>query len=323
MLNRRDFLAAAAGGAGLVATGAWAAQAAVPLLPYGLFDAHAHLVSSDDVRYPHAIGSGVGAALAGVQSPEVEQLLAWMDDTHVAAGVAVQHSGTYGYNNNYVLDSTDRFRSRLMPLVMLDATDPGSPELLQQYVRERGLAGLRLSGAQGGDGTLPWLSSPAALACWAVAQEHGLAVEVMTSPPGRMAQALTDCQRLAAQFPDVRLVIDHLGWPEVRGAPDFGIDAPLRALASARNVFFKFTSVNIGQLTNAKLAPADLLRRAVDAFGADRILWGSDIGNSPGSYAELVRGAIAATAQLNADEQRKVLRDTGMRVFVRGGMRRG
>jgi predicted TIM-barrel fold metal-dependent hydrolase len=323
MLNRREWLMGAAGAAGLVSTGALAAQASVPLLPYGLFDTHAHLISGDEVRYPRAVAeAGTPATGALVQMPEVEKLLGWMDESHVAGGVAVQRRGTYGYNNNYVLDSTDRFRSRLMPVVMLDAADPATPELLQQYVRERGLAGLRLTGAPGDDGALPWLGSPAALRSWTVAQEYGLAMVVMTSPPGRVPQALSECQRLASQFPGVRLVLDHLAWPDLRGAPDFGVDATLRALAPVRNIHFKFTSVNIEQLTGAKLAPADTLRRVVDAFGADRVMWGSDIGNSAGTYGEFVRGAIAATAQLNAEEQRKVLRDTGMRVFVRGGLRR-
>ena len=323
MVNRRDFVLGATG-VGVLAASARGAESTPATLPYGLFDTHAHLISTDEVRYPRA-GADTGGTPppgVGVAVPEAEKLLAWMDDAHVAGAVAVQRRGTYAFNNNYILDSSDLFRSRLMPVVVLDATDAGTPELLRQYVRERGLAGLRLTGTLGEGGTLPWLSSAAALRSWAVAEEHGLAVVIMTSPPGRMPQALSEYQRLAQQFPNVRLVLDHLAWPEVHGAPLYGIDVALRALAPLRNVHFKFTSINIGQLTAAKLVPAELLRRVVDVFGAERVMWGSDVGNSVGTYAEFVRNALAATAQLDAAEQRQVLRDTGMRVFVRGGLRR-
>ncbi len=64
------------------------------------------------------------------------------------------------------------------------------------------------------------------------------------------------------------------------------------------------------------VAPEAVLRRAVDFFGAGKVMWGSDIGTSSGSYKEMVERAIASTVLLDADERRKVLHDTGRRVFV-------
>ena len=60
-------------------------------------------------------------------------------------------------------------------------------------------------------------------------------------------------------------------------------------------------------------------RRAVDLFGADRVMWGSDIGTSSGTYKDMVQRMIAASDLLTPEEQRKVWHDTGRRVFAKGG----
>ncbi|MBX6319967.1 amidohydrolase family protein, partial [Pigmentiphaga sp.] len=65
-----------------------------------------------------------------------------------------------------------------------------------------------------------------------------------------------------------------------------------------------------------------VLRRAVDMFGADHIMWGSDIGTSSGTYKEMVQRMIDASVLLTEEEKRAVWHDTGKRVFVKGGTRR-
>ena len=45
-------------------------------------------------------------------------------------------------------------------------------------------------------------------------------------------------------------------------------------------------------------------------------MWGSDIGTSSGTYAEMVERGLAAATLLDEGERRKVLHDTGRRVFA-------
>lgn len=324
MLTRRQFLGTAAAGAAAASLAGRAAELPAPRLSFPLFDTHAHLISPDLLRYPRATANTGGEAqpAAGVLLPEAEKLLAWMDENNVSGGVAVQNRGAYGFSNYYTLDSADRFRSRLMPVVALDAADDATPELMRQYIRERGLAGLRLTGGQAEDGSIPWLDTALSRRSWAIAEQYSLTVVIMTTPPGSTPKVLAACAQLASDYPNVRLVLDHLGWPDAAGSPDYGIGAEHRALAPLANIHLKFSSLNLRQLSAATVPASEVLRHLVDTFGADRVMWGSDAGNSVGSYAGFVRDAIAATALLTADEQRKVLRETGMRVFVRGGTRR-
>jgi hypothetical protein len=47
-------------------------------------------------------------------------------------------------------------------------------------------------------------------------------------------------------------------------------------------------------------------------------MWGSDFGNTPGTYHELVQRAIGSAGLLSASERRAVFRDTARAVFFRG-----
>ena len=46
-------------------------------------------------------------------------------------------------------------------------------------------------------------------------------------------------------------------------------------------------------------------------------MWGSDIGTSSGTYKDMIVRALTSAQYLNAEEKRKVLHDTGRRVFAK------
>lgn len=298
-------------------------------LPFPLFDAHAHLRSEDRTRYPRvatppAAGGAPAPPNGGAQgeTPEVDRVLHWMAENGVAGGAAVQHRATYGFDNSYILDSTDRHPDRLVPVTVLNAEDAATPELVRSLVKQHGLAGVRLTGMRAADGTFPWLDSNQALKTWEVINELGLVMDLMTVPPGNSPLAIAELLRLAPRFPQARLVLDHVAWPDTQGAPDFGIDPPHRELAAHTNIYYKFSTINIDLLAAAQVPAADMLRHVVDIYGADHVLWGSDIGNSAGTYAEMVHKMVASAARLTSGEQQQVLRDTGKAVYVRGGTSR-
>ncbi|MFT3907300.1 MAG: amidohydrolase family protein [Steroidobacteraceae bacterium] len=119
------------------------------------------------------------------------------------------------------------------------AEDPATPAQIRACVRDHGLAGVRISGPQATDGSFPWLSSQAALATWAAANELGLVLDIMTTPPGENPAAIAEFSKLARQFPKVRVVLDHIGW--------------------LKNIYCKFSTINIDQLAEAKVSAPDVL----------------------------------------------------------------
>lgn len=328
MITRREFLISSAVALSLSArpdVGAAVAGAALPL-----FDAHCHLKSADLQRYPRIASpgapsygsSGASAVLPSAragETPEVEQVIRWMDANQVEAAAAVQHRGTYGFDNHYILDCADRFPARFAPVVVLDAQDAATPAAVHDLVKTHGLAGVRLTGMATDDGQFPWLSSAAALNTWAAANDAGLAVDLMTTPPGRSPPAIAEFKRLAQRYPRVRLVLDHVAWPNPEGPSDYGLDALQRSLTEHGNIYYKFSTINLDFLRAAQVDAADMLQHVVQIYGADHVLWGSDIGNSAGTYAEMVNRMLAACSRLSDTQRRQVLHDTGRAVFVRGG----
>jgi predicted TIM-barrel fold metal-dependent hydrolase len=303
-----------------------------------LFDSHAHLVADDQVRYPRnpmqraadapyrhpgVIGKPGGHHGPNPvnEVPDALRMLQWMKDENVDGMVAVQKRMIYRYDNSYILDSSDAYPDRFSAVVMLDAQDENTPALVRQMVRANGLAGVRLFGGRTPDGGMPWLNSPAALKTWDVVQEFGLVMDLEVLSQGGGGPSIPAIIALARQYPAIRIVLDHLLEPEMEEGEHFGLDGRYQTLSSEANIFFKFTSINLDICREENIPAQKVLRRAVDLFGADRLMWGSDIGTSSGTYKEMVQRFLDSATLLNASEKSAVFHDTGRRVFVKGGIR--
>jgi L-fuconolactonase len=303
-----------------------------------LFDSHAHLVADDQVAYPRnpmqraadapyrppgVIGRPGGHHGPNPinEVPDAVRMLRWMAQEHVDGIVAVQKRMIYRYDNSYILDSSDKYRDLFSAVVILDAEDGATPGLVRTWIRKHGLAGVRLFGGRKPDGSMPWLNSPMALKTWDVAQQAGLVMDLEVLSQGGGGPSIPSILELARDYPDVRIVLDHLLEPEMEEGEHFGLDERYEKLAGKKNIFFKFTSINLDICREAGIPADKVLRRAVDMFGADHLMWGSDIGTSSGTYKDMVQRMLDACVLLTPQERRAVLHDTGKRVFVKGGQK--
>lgn len=241
-----------------------------------------------------------------------------MKEANVVKSVAVQKRMIYRYDNSLILDACDEHPDVLIPLVILDAEDTATPELLRKWKDAHGLCGVRLFGYRQEDGLTPWLNSFQAHHTWRTAQELGLVVdlEIICREGGHVA--IPAVLELARAYPQIPIVLDHMLEPHVIDR-DFGLGAGYAELARVNSIFFKFTSINLDILRESKVDSAEFLRRAVDFYGADRIMWGSDIGTSSGTYMDMVQRALEACRFLTARETDAVLHLTGSRVFIQDG----
>jgi len=206
--------------------------------------------------------------------------------------------------------------------VILDGEDPATPDTVRRWVDDHGLAGLRLFGGRKPDGSMPWLNSPQALKSWEVINATGLVMNLEVLAHGGGGPSIPALLALSDRYPDARIVLDHLLEPEAQEhAADFGLDERYEKLAGRPNLYFKFTSINLDICQAAGQDASKLLRFAVDMYGADRIMWGSDIGTSSGTYKDMVQRMLDASVLLNPQEQRAVWHDTGRRVFIKGGVK--
>ena len=130
------------------------------------------------------------------------------------------------------------------------------------------------------------------------------------------AQCLLALHDMCSRFPNTTVVVDHFSNLAGRKeAPDYGVDGLLDDLVCFPHVFQKFTMINIGKLADQGLSCAPVVKRMVQSYGADRVMWGSDVAQSKGSYAELVRRGLEGTSWLTESEQHQVVYQTARSVY--------
>ncbi|WP_322106555.1 amidohydrolase family protein [Paraburkholderia sp. J41] len=299
-----------------------------------IYDAHAHLVSDDLERYPRTkpflegdaeasfFGPGTVGKPGGMHGPNphnvkptAEQMHGWLAEENVVGMAAVQKGMVYGTDNSYIVDAADIYPDKMRAVIIVDPQAPETPQMIRDYAA-RGIVGIRFFGVGVKDRS-QWLSSPSALEAWTLANDLGLLVDIEAPAHGSYA-LIPVVEQMADRFPGLRIVLDHLFLPDIR-AEEFGIDARFDGFKKRDNITYKFTSLNMDLIRENGYRPELVLRRAVDFYGADKIMWGSDIGTSSGTYAEMIERAKESTRLLTDEERRKVLHDSGRRVFVELG----
>ena len=199
----------------------------------------------------------------------VELLLHQMELNAVAQTVLVQSTATL--DNSYVLESRRRFPNRLAVVCRVDVDDPHAADTLAG-LRAAGAETLRIRNFHRSPGRDP-------LAIWRAAADLEMSVSV-----GGPAAGFADPQfaRLVADLPNLAIIMEHLAGMGIHaiGAPEMPPLATFRqalALARCPNAHLKIHGM--GEISDPPFPYHDtppLVKMAYDAFGPDRILWGSD-----------------------------------------------
>jgi L-fuconolactonase len=276
-----------------------------------LFDSHAHINTTDVARYPVAPVDGHLPVTALSDAFPVEALIAAMDATGVAKALMVQRSHVYGYDNSYILESAARFPDRLKTLCMID----GRVEIAAAQARDclkRGSVGIRFMEPEK-DGGLNWLASDHARDAWQVAVEAGRSIRVHLFRWNRAEGLAVIAERLRA-MPETVLVLDHLSNLDP-ALGDHGVDDSLRSLADHPTINLMLSMINLKRWAADGVEAAQVIERVVALFGGDRVMWGSDVGNTPGGYGDMITRAQAACAGLPASDQQKIFHDAAARIY--------
>lgn len=286
-----------------------------------LFDTHAHFFTDDTKRFPIDVtgareGEAEVRARIARDPATAERLLALWDQCGVTGGAAVQYNTIYKTDNSYTLSVADIHHNRVAAVLILRADFPETPEKLRALATRHNVCGLRLFGYPDADGAYPWLDSPDALATWDVASSLGLTMVVMYAPGKPSTAALRRIIALARRFPHTVIALDHCGWPGVEHGVAGTIGPEHRELVDIPNIVFKFTQINLNRFRETGIDAAQFIRLIVDTYGAGRVMWGSDYGNTKDAYPDMVAQAIAATGLLSDAERARVLHDNGARLFA-------
>lgn len=252
----------------------------------------------------HVWGSGLpnNAAHIPVTSFGYDTALSMMHEAAVDAAVIHPPSWDPGATE-LALRAVERHPDRFAIMGDLDLDDPGSKDRLVTWRDQPGVLGLRylFLDDQAGrltDGSLDWL--------WAGAEQNGIPIAMLAT--GSEAAIA----RIAERYPDLRLTIDHLGG---RGGNTTLKDAEammhipdLLALAQYPNIAVKATGLP-GYSAEPYPYPIMLgnLRQVTDAFGPERVFWGTDITKMKCTWTECITMFTEHTPWLDDNARRLIM----------------
>jgi predicted TIM-barrel fold metal-dependent hydrolase len=186
--------------------------------------------------------------------------------------------GVNAYSLSLAQEDPQRFT--VMGLLESGVADPG--ERLRTWQKQPGMRGIRFL-FNTNDRIAPLLDGRLAQV-WPVAEQTGLVVALLI--PGAL-QVVDD---IARRHPGLRIIVDHLGVPRGESGPAAFDHLPsLLALAAHPNVYVKAAAVGDYALDPYPFRSLDVpLHRIFDAFGPQRIMWGSDLSRLHHPYRQCV-----------------------------------
>jgi L-fucono-1,5-lactonase len=272
----------------------FAARPAPFLVPV---DTHQHFWNPR--RIPQAWMTGDHAAIARVFEPsDLEPLLV---ECGVESTVLVQ-SAASDEDTDYLFEIAGAvdWVGAIVGWCRLD--DPGAARRRLDELQDRPkLRGIRHLIHQEPDPH--WILRPTVAAGLALLEERGLLLELPAVYPNHLG----DVPTLAARYPGLTIVVDHLGKPPLGTGEMSRWEELLRASAAWPNVHGKISGLNTA--TAAESWTADDLQPAVDvavdAFGPARLVCGSDwpVALLNGTYERVWRETVVAVDRASDDSE--------------------
>jgi len=264
-LSRRRFLSAA-GGLAVAGSSTVAVAAGKPLLD--VIDCHTHFY--DPTRPEGIPWPRKGSSLYRIVLPRHLRAL-----THArkVTGTVIVEASSRLEDNQWLLDIAKDDPFVLGVVGHLNPSEPRYAEHVKRFARNKLFRGIRV-----GESLVAGRLKSNSLDVFKVLQDHDLELDVNGGPVTPLVVS-----RLAARMPGLRLLQNHIGNVAItKAAPPKEWVSNIRAAARHKNVFCKVSAMVEGASRGGGKAPTDVafykpyLDVVWDAFGDDRVIYGSD-----------------------------------------------
>jgi L-fuconolactonase len=240
-----------------------------------------------------------------------EQLKPQMDEVGVHQTVLVQTHSSLENNDEFlsIADVNDWVGA---VVGWVDLIDPEVGRTLEALAAHPKFKGVRHQWEDEEDPA--WIMRSDVLRGLREVADCGLRYDLLAKPPNWPYLA-----QVAEAVPDLPLVIDHIAKPSIK---THQFDDWAEAMSRASEVPHMMCKVS-GMVTEADWhdwQPSDLkpyVVRAIEIFGADRVMWGSDwpVCVLAGSYAQVFDALKYSIAELDEHVQAKVLGENARRFY--------
>ena len=272
-----------------------------------IVDTHAHIYDENETKYPKKENP--------LRPPKGTGGLAHLRREMVANGVAmtvlVQTGSAYGWDNRLSGDVAIANANDMVGVCTLDPADGESVGEYERLVQEKNVKGLRIEPTKTDKPTYDHAGSDR---LWQKVREvKGVVCAHI------QAQFLGELAQLLKRFPDVPVVLDHAAYPKASGGVDSDVVKGVVELAEFENLNVKLTFAVTGSDESYPFGDMHgIVRCIVDAFGADRCMWGSDFPcelwlkkSTYAQHLDLFRQEI----DMSEREREAILGGTAMRVW--------
>jgi L-fuconolactonase len=244
-----------------------------------------------------------------------ELQLADMDANGVDKTVLVQTSFST-WDNEYVAASAIKHPERFVSMGLVDPMDDRNVAQAIYWMDERNMQGFRFHPQYYSEVDI--LKRPENDAMFkAIEQREGI-VQIHNRP-----EHAHQLDYVAAKYPGITWLIDHMMYPEPNMVPDWEAYKPVLALAKHDNLLMKISDIHNRSESDEQpfTDMHDVIKMSIDAFGIDRVMWGTGY---PG-YHRVENGWLSLEDELKlvregfdwltAEERDKYLGENAMRVW--------
>ena len=275
-----------------------------------IVDIHPHIVSPDTKKYPLDPLGGTQSTWSSERPTTYDDLLRAMDEAGVHKAAIVHSSTAYGFDNSYVADAVAAVPKRFTGVYSIDVIAPDAVKKFDYWL-QNGCTGMRLFTT---GSTLPdqatFFTDPKSYPFW----EHAAAKNIPVCMQMKQ-EGIPLLRQIMDKFPKVTMIIDHLAKTPFADGPPYAQAAEFLALAKYKQVYLKITPNNVKPMSWGKGDPKTFFGKFVDTFGAERIGWGSNFPNSPGTMKEILTTAQEAFSFAKASDQDWIFGKTALQLY--------
>lgn len=275
----------------------------------GWIDAHSHIWTRDIAKYPLQEGK----TLKDLDPPSftTEELIQTASQEGVSRVVLIAHNIFYRYDNSYMIDAAKQHPGKFRIVGMVDESQPDTDRAMRVLLKQQ-VTGFRITPRVRGREV--WLKSDGMATMWKTAAQTRQAMCCLIDP-----EDLPDIGAMCRKHPDTPVVIDHFARIGADGMIREKDLKQLSDLARHKQVSVKISAFYaLGKKQPPYLDLVPMIRRLVEAYGPERLMWASDspyqlVGEH--TYAASI-GLIRDRVDFLSDSDREwLLRKTAEKVY--------
>lgn len=248
---------------------AFLSQAAAAVLPRRkrlLIDTHVE-VWTIDPKFP--FGHPENPNARPTESAPIENQVAQMKDYAIKYAVLI-NPRYFGWDNSYINHSLLSDPKLFVAHGLLNPLDPKAPEKLRYWIKDRGFQGMRFSPLYHPKSA--WLNDKSQYPIWREAERLGAVFNFYILP-----HQMPMLAEMAERFPGVKIVIDHLGKPDLRQRDPWPEFRKMFALKRFPQVWIS-ASEPYELSVSVKFPYTDtfpFFKAVYEEFGGKKLIWGT------------------------------------------------